>query len=124
MIDESNPVNVEDTQDVGDMREMQSRGVADEGVHIPSIIEEMEMEDQELEEAVADEDSSDEEGNAPVPAECRNQEFLKLVVSEVDRTPWEYHENEVLRVLCILQRSLLLMQLNSDRCLFGGSSKL
>ena len=73
----------------------QTRGVADEGEHIPTIIEEMEMEDQELEEAIVDEDSFDEEGNAPVPAEWRNQEFSKLVVSEAHRTPWEYHENEV-----------------------------
>ena len=55
----------------------------------------MELEDQELEEAVADENSSDEERNALIPAEWRNQEFFKLVVSEADQTPWEYHENEV-----------------------------
>ena len=65
-------------------------GVANEGEHIPSIIEEME-----LEEGLADGDSSDEEGNAPVPAEWRDHEFSKLVVSEADRTPWQYHENEV-----------------------------
>ena len=70
-------------------------GVADEGEHIPSIIEDMDLEDEELEEGLADGDSSDEEGNAAVPAEWRDQEFSKLVVSEADQTPWQYHENKV-----------------------------
>ena len=86
---------------------MQPRGVADEGEHIPSIIEEMEMEDQELEEAIADEDSSLEEGNSPVPAEWRNQEFLKLVVSEANRNRGNIMRTRCPRVLCTLLRSVI-----------------
>ena len=72
MVDEGDPTTVGDEQDIGDVQEMQPRGITDEGEHTPSIIEEMEREDQELEEAIAELDSSDEEGNAPIPTEWRN----------------------------------------------------
>ena len=88
--DESDQVNVGTRAHVGDIPKMQPMGVADEREHIFSIIEEME-----LEEGLADGDSSDKEGNAPVHVEWRDYEFSKLVVSEADRTPWQYHENEV-----------------------------
>ena len=93
--DESEAANVGSREEFGDVPDLQPMGVADEGEHIPSIIEDMDLEDEELEEGLADGDSSDEEGNAPVPAEWRDHEFSKLVVSKADQTPWQYHEKEV-----------------------------
>ena len=77
----------------------QATGEADEGGHIPDIVEEFQREGEQQNHAM-DDDSSDDD-DYYVPQNWPGYDFSKLCVNEGEAVPWEYRENEVCTVQCM-----------------------
>ena len=77
----------------------QATGEADEGEHIPEIVEEFHREGEQHNHAMDDDssDDDDDEDDYHVPQNWSGYNFSKLSVNEGEAVPWEYKQN----VVCI-----------------------
>jgi len=79
----------------GSQAELQ--GLADEGERIPSIVQQMQNEDDEFAQAQEIGEGSDEDEDYPIPGEWREYGFGNPVVHDAKQQEWEYRENEVVQ---------------------------
>ncbi|KAG2617447.1 hypothetical protein PVAP13_3NG181079, partial [Panicum virgatum] len=70
----------------------QATGEADEGEHIPEIVEEFQREDEQQNHAMNDDSSYDDDD---VPQNWSRYDFSKLSVNKGEAVSWEYKKNEV-----------------------------
>ncbi|WVZ90564.1 hypothetical protein U9M48_036855 [Paspalum notatum var. saurae] len=73
------------------------QGLADEGERIPSIVQQMQNEDDEFAQAQEIGEGSDEDEDYPIPGEWREHGFGNPVVHDAKQQEWEYRENEVVQ---------------------------
>ncbi|WVZ83209.1 hypothetical protein U9M48_030379 [Paspalum notatum var. saurae] len=73
------------------------QGLADEGERIPSIVQQMQNEDDEFAQAQEIGEGSDEDEDYPIPGEWREYGFGNPVVHDAKQQEWEYRENEVVQ---------------------------
>ncbi|WVZ66532.1 hypothetical protein U9M48_015737 [Paspalum notatum var. saurae] len=72
----------------------EAQGLADEGERIPSIVQQMQNEDDEFAQAQKIGEGSDEDEDYPIPGEWREHGFGNPVVHDAKQQEWKYRENE------------------------------
>ncbi|WVZ79577.1 hypothetical protein U9M48_027142 [Paspalum notatum var. saurae] len=84
-------------EEEGHGSQAEPQGLADEGERIPSIVQQMQNEDDEFAQAQEIREGSDEDEDYPIPGEWREYGFGNPVVHDAKQQEWEYRENEVVQ---------------------------
>ncbi|WVZ86820.1 hypothetical protein U9M48_033546 [Paspalum notatum var. saurae] len=84
-------------EEEGHGSQAEPQGLADEGERIPSIVQQMQNEDDEFAQAQEIGEGSDEDEDYPIPGEWREYGFGNPVVHDAKQQEWEYRENEVVQ---------------------------
>ncbi|WVZ59641.1 hypothetical protein U9M48_009755 [Paspalum notatum var. saurae] len=88
---------VEEQAYEGPGSQSEPQGLADEGERIPSIVQQMQNEDDEFAQAQEIGEESDEDEDYPIPGEWREHGFGNPVVHDAKQQEWEYRDNEVVQ---------------------------